>query len=86
MLALTKPEIETATSLLGQTKQNIYNLFPRLQSGLLATTDVVEIELSENEVEIILDCLPMPKVGEFPQITSLRSKLTQFLANFRHKE
>jgi len=80
MLNLTKEEIVGALTAVRQSTQTIPLLLGKLE---LAKNNGVasDLEISEDEVEIILDNLPLPK--ENATVDSLRVKLSQFLAKFR---
>jgi hypothetical protein len=88
MLNLAPSEITYACGLAKTSAQDIKNLLPRLESAArdIGDKSVVHVELSEDEVETLLDSLPMPSKEEDRIVTSMRAKFSQFLGQFRFKK
>jgi hypothetical protein len=93
MIPLTKDEIVYADQLARSSDRNVQNLVVRLGAAVQeaqSLTDAnqqLEVEISEDEAEVLLDSLPMPDpANEHPVIRNLRGKLSQFLAKFRFEE
>jgi len=88
MLSLAPSEIIYACGLAKTSAQDIKNLLPRLESAArdIGNQPQVQVEVSEDEVETLLDNLPMPSPEEDRTITAIRAKLTQFLGQFRFKK
>ena len=67
---------------LQESPQDTALLQQKLQHALQSGGDT-HIELSEDETDTLLDCLPSPHEGEDQSIFKLRTKLTDFLQKMR---
>jgi len=81
ILFLTKPESTLAISLAQESGQDLSNLVTKLNLAINASEDVSKIEVNREEVDSILDILPMPKVNEDQNYKLLRNNLLKFLTN-----
>ncbi|MCB9813707.1 MAG: hypothetical protein H6772_04865 [Pseudomonadales bacterium] len=54
--------------------------------NLIDQTQELDVLISENEAEIVLDCMPIPSKQDDPNLISARTKLQQFIAKLRFDE
>ncbi len=54
-------------------------LSQKLQTNNLDSKESIPVELSSEEVETLLDSLPIPSSAENPELKFTRSKLSEFL-------
>ena len=81
---LTNEEIQFGLQL-SQTNNFDQLLIQKLTAAIQAPTNPTVVELSEDQVEQIIDVLPAPQESN-PVMKSLRVKLTQFLSQLRAKK
>lgn len=79
---VTVEEIKALSEIIDFAKYQGTPLFEKIMS-VLQSAGVTPIELSEDEIENMLDEIVLPINGEKNEITSLRSKFTQKLLEFR---
>jgi hypothetical protein len=80
ILNLTKKEAELSYRLLENSAQNISSFRQRLQLVLKGSEELTKIEVSRDDVEALLDALPIPTDPANPTYQVLRNKLSMFLA------
>ena len=80
ILTLTKNQILVAFDLTKSSNKNLIQLSNKLQMAIDEVKEEDVIEVNENEVESLLDVLPIPTVGERENYKELRNKLLLFLA------
>lgn len=83
MLSLPRDYVAYLESLLPTLSQVPNELPTRLATALQLQTENLDIELSEDSIEALLDALPMPQPDEAASITYLRNTLRSFLQNLR---
>jgi hypothetical protein len=81
VVTLTDSEIELGLQL-AQTASFAPLLIQKLTAASQEATNPTVVELSEDQVEQIIDNLPAPQEST-PVMRELRAKLTQFLASLR---
>lgn len=64
------------------------DLIAKLQpvAGIVDQTQEHTVQISEDEAEILLDCMPIPSPESDPSLLTSRNKLQQFLAACRFPE
>ncbi len=82
VIEFSPPDINYLLPLLAQSPQDTTLLQQKLQSALQVGGNT-QVELSEEETDICLDCLPSPQSGEDGPVTNLRAKLVDFLQKMR---
>lgn len=82
ILTLTPQDCQYSLQLIAQSPHQPPMLAGKLQQGAQSPAPA-PIEMSEEEVEVIMDSLPMPDQQEAEQITNLRKQLQQFLVQLR---
>lgn len=83
MLTITQAQITYLLQTLQQHPRMNQQTWGQLTAGQQAGTDPVEIETSEDDVEILLDSLPMPDANEDLLITQSRQMLSTALRELR---
>lgn len=80
ILELTRVEAQSALNLIRQSTQNLNQLVERLTMAINGDDEVSTIEVDRDQVEALLDALPMPNETEDQNYKVLRNKLSMFLA------
>lgn len=83
ILQLSKKEGLEAFALIPQSQINS-SLYNKLSSVENQTTDIVQIQVSEEELEVILDNIGIPINTESIEKTSLRDNVNRFLIQLRN--
>jgi len=83
ILKLTGPQIDLSLQLLASSPQKVQFLSERLTHAKAHSDANPSIELSEDEVDILLDVLPAPAPDENKSLTNLRINLQHFLMDLR---
>ena len=79
ILFLTKPESTLANKLAQLSGQDLSNLVTKLNLAINAHEVVSKIEVNIEEVEALLDSLPIPNAKEEQSYKLLRNKLSEFI-------
>jgi len=82
VIKFSPESISFALPLLPQSTQDTTLLQQKFQHAL-QSGGTTEIMLSEDEADILLDCLPTPQQGENPSATTVRKDLIDFLQRMR---
>ena len=77
---LNKVEAHLALQLIPQSNQDLSRLFERLVMVLNSPEEISIVEVDRDQVEALLDVLPMPNENEDQSYKVLRNKLGMFLA------
>lgn len=85
VIEFSAPGIDYLLPKLSQSPQDTNLLQQKLQHAKESGQNP-KIELSEEELDILLDCLPMPQSSEDQTVTQLRKSLTDFLQQMRNPE
>lgn len=85
ILTLTKSELETLMSVFDITKYEGMHLSNKLKAGSESGIDPVDLELSEDELEVISDEVAAPSLNEPESMKLVRSKITQLMMKFRNR-
>ncbi|MDH5533352.1 MAG: hypothetical protein OEX81_02910 [Candidatus Pacebacteria bacterium] len=80
ILEITKPVAQTAINLLANSTQDLSQLFSRLTMVIQGNEELSTIEVDREEVEALLDAMPIPNENEDINYKLLRNILTMFLA------
>ncbi|NCN03703.1 MAG: hypothetical protein GW942_01350 [Candidatus Pacebacteria bacterium] len=80
ILNLTKKEAQLSDSLLENSIQDVSSFRQRLQLVINGSDELSKIEVNRNDVEALLDSLPIPTKSEDSIYQVLRNKLFMFLA------
>lgn len=85
IVVLTKAELQAIVNEIDLSHYEGTPFRAKVEAGLLTKdmTSNISLEVSEEEVEIMLDAIVIPTSGEDPIVTSARSKLQQRMASFR---
>lgn len=85
IVVLTKAELQAIINEIDLSRYEGTPFRAKVEAGLLTQDSVsnISLEVSEEEVEIMLDAIVIPTPGEDPTVTSARSKLQQRIASFR---
>jgi len=81
ILSLTKQESKVAIELSNISTQDLATLASKLELALSSSEDISTIEVNREEVEALLDAMPIPSETENPVYKLLRNKLSMFLAS-----
>lgn len=84
VIQVTKEEIQEFTKLVDIKKYSSTPLEEKLKS-VLTNSEGHSLELSEEEIELMLDEIVIPVDGEPKEITSLRGKFGEKLMEFRNE-
>lgn len=85
MLTFTQEELQFVTHQLAETSQDVTLLKPKLADAA-ESNGQVDLLLSEEEAETLLDTLPTPAEAETAIVKKLRTKFQTFLAEARNLE
>lgn len=82
ILKINKLEGAEALNSMPQNRENtpLYQKFKAVQNG---SSDFVDVQVSEEELEILLDDIGIPVDGEPLEKQSLRTKVQSFLSELR---
>lgn len=88
IVSLNNLELEALHSLAVSQGCQKEDLLAKLQpvSGVTDQLQEHVVQISEDEAEIVLDCMPLPSPDSNPNVTSARIKIQQFIANCRFGE
>jgi hypothetical protein len=79
ILSISKPEAALSLILLESSSQDVSTILQRLQMIIDDEKEESIIEVNREEVEALLDVLPIPSETEDPIYKLLRSKLSVFV-------
>lgn len=79
ILTLTKAESSLGIELAQSSTQELSNTISKLQLAVNSIEDISTIEVNREEVEALLDSLPMPSDNENLNYKLLRNNLSMFL-------
>ena len=79
ILELNKAEAQLSLNLIPQSTQDLSQLAERLTMVVNGAEEISTIEVDRNQVEALLDALPMPSETEDQNYKVLRNKLSMFL-------
>jgi hypothetical protein len=82
VIQITKSELQEVLNSFSNTQQNS-PLFSRLNVAAIQPDEQLSIQLSENEVETLLDNLGISENDEDPSKASARGKISEFLKTLR---
>lgn len=85
VLQITIDEASAAVETVPATQQS-QPLYHKLVSARQQSGDVVQVQLSEEEAEVILDNVGVPMEGERESKQTLRNKVQAFLMKLRGNE
>ncbi|NCN87556.1 MAG: hypothetical protein GW941_01525 [Candidatus Pacebacteria bacterium] len=80
ILYLTKNEAQVSYHLLKSSTQDVSGFTQRLELVINGSEELSTVEVSREDVETLLDVLPIPNQSEDPIYKVLRNKLSMFLA------
>lgn len=86
VLKLTNQELDICIQQLASSSQNVQFLKERLTHAREVESSITTVELSEEEVDILLDVLPAPQGNEIKELSNLRQNLQKFLMQLRNTE
>lgn len=87
IILLSKPEITIIIDNIQKDKKDKDILFEKFISAFDSNSDKqsqINIQLSEEEVEIVMDLLPPPSMSAHPNLNLLRKNLQEFLMKLRN--
>jgi len=86
VLKLTNQQLDICLQQLANSSQNVKFLKERLTHAREVENSNPTVELSEDEVDILLDVLPAPQENEIKELSVLRQNLQKFLMQLRSTE
>lgn len=88
IISLTNQELASLQSLAVQQGCEKQDLLDKLTpvAGVTDSNQEHTVQISEDEAEMLLDCMPVPSDGIDPNIISSRMKIQQFIARCRFPE
>lgn len=81
LINLLHLEIQQALNYITKNEENKL-LISKLEAGL-KNGQQTQVQVSEEELEILMDNLPIPKQGEDQALNNLRTKVQMFLSKLR---
>ena len=85
VMTLSKEEIVEAIAVI-KAQYSDAPLYHKLDSSTQASESEVGVQVSNEELEILLDNIGVPSENESEAMRSLRVKVQEFLAKLRHVE
>ncbi|MEN8252765.1 MAG: hypothetical protein ABFQ62_00090 [Patescibacteria group bacterium] len=86
VLKLNNKQLDVCLQQLAGSSQDVQFLIEKLTHAKETVSLSATVELSEDEVDILLDALPAPQANEIKDLSSLRQNLQKFLMQLRNKQ
>lgn len=86
VLRISDQQLDICLQQLASSSQNVQFLKEKLTHARETKHSNTTVELSEDEVDILLDVLPTPQTNEIKNLTILRKNLQEFLMQLRNQQ